>query len=703
LESLKTEVTEAVNVSERFAEFYKSFKDSTGERKYRLRIARMPLEGSVSIVIDFGDLLTFDNSLATRLIEEPRLIIRAASDAVREVMKVEDPDYAASVGEFFARFTGLPEGIHIPIRRIRASHLNKLIAVEGVVTKISPVKQQLTLAIFKCRNCGEEIEVPQTGRGLEKPAFCPRCSGDRKVTGRRAEFDLVIEKSKFIDWQRFVLQERPEELPPGQLPRSIDVIATHDLVDVARPGDRAVVTGSLSVTMEGGRVREAPPVFQTYLEANYIEVSTREALGIEITPEDEKRILDLSKRSDVRDLIVNSIAPSIYGYRDVKKAIAALLFGGVPKVHPDGVRVRGDIHVLLIGDPGTAKSQLLRYVAAIAPRGVYTSGRGSTAAGLTAAVIREKATGDFFLEAGALVLADGGVACIDEFDKMDPKDRVGIHEAMEQQTVSIAKAGIVATLNARASILAAANPAFGRYLHNRPVTENIDLPPTILSRFDLIFVITDMPNVERDKELANYVIDFHRQYYPEAIENVIPRDLLKKYIAYARRHVHPKLSEEAKKKLLDFYVEMRGRSQGVDSPIAITPRQLEALIRLAEAHAKMGLNEIVTEKDAEAAIELMMVFLQSVGYDVESRRIDIDIVMTGQSKSQRDRVNMLIELIERMIEEQGGEAVSREDVIARAGERGLTEAFVRRILEKLYESGDIIEPKPGYIILLRNR
>ncbi|MEM1521548.1 MAG: minichromosome maintenance protein MCM [Thermofilaceae archaeon] len=690
-------IVEGINLSERFAEFFRSFKDEKGDYKYRARIARMALEGSLSLIVDFDDLLSFDPSLAERLVENPRLTIKASVDGLKEVMKVENAEYLTRVTDLFVRVRRLPESLKVPIRKARATHLGKLIAVEGIVTKLSPVKQLLLEAVYRCRECGEEVAVVQTGEKLEKPIQCPGCAAGGQ---KRGSFELVLEKCKFIDWQRFVLQERPEELPSGQLPRSIEVVASHDLVDIVRPGDRAVVTGILAVAPERS-LKGQPPIFQMYLEANNVEVASKEDLDVEITPEDEKRILELSRRGDVRDLIVNSIAPSIYGYKEVKKAIALLLFGGVQKLHPDGVRVRGDVHILLIGDPGTAKSQLLRYVASIAPRGIYTSGKGSTAAGLTAAVVREKASGDFYLEAGALVIADGGIACIDEFDKMDPKDRVSIHEAMEQQTVSIAKAGIVATLNARASVLAAANPAFGRYLHGRPVTENIDLPPTILSRFDLIFVITDVPNAERDKALAEYVLDFHRQHYPESLEYVLPRDLLRKYIAYARRYVRPRLTEEAKAKLISFYVEMRSKSQGADSPIAITPRQLEALIRLAEAHAKMALNDVVTEKDAEAAIELMMVFLKSVGYDVETKTFDIDLVMTGQPKSQRDKVLQVIKLLREMVEEAGGEAVKREDFVARAVEKGLEEQFVRKVLERLYNSGEIIEPKPGYILLLR--
>lgn len=694
------QLLEGVNISERFVEFFKSFKDEKGDYKYRRLIARLVLENGISLPLDFDDLLSFDSVLAERLLDEPKRVLEAASSALKDVVKVENADYASRVDEFFVRVSGLPDSFRVPVRKIRATHLGRLIAVEGIVTKISPVKQLLVEAVFRCKGCGMELSVIQKESRLEKPEQCPHCSAEGEH--RRKGFDLVLDKSKFVDWQRFVLQERPEELPAGQLPRSIEVVATHDLVDVVRPGDRAVVTGILTVSEEKG-AKNQQPIYQMYLLANNIEVASREALDVEITPDDEKKIHELASRSDIRDLIVSSIAPSIYGYPEIKKAIALLLFGGVPKLHPDGVRVRGDIHVLLIGDPGTAKSQLLRYTAAVAPRGVYTSGKGSTAAGLTAAVVREKNTGDFFLEAGALVLADGGIACIDEFDKMDPKDRVSIHEAMEQQTVSIAKAGIVATLNARASILAAANPAFGRYLHGRPVTENIDLPPTILSRFDLIFVVTDLPNAERDRALAEYVVDFHRQVYPESLDHVIPHELLKKYIAYARKYIKPKLSEAAKKKLVDFYVEMRARSQGADSPIAITPRQLEALIRLAEAHARMSLSEVVSESDADAAIELMLAFLKSVGYDIETRQFDIDIVMTGQPKSQRDRIVAVLSLLEKMMKEAGGEAVKKDDFIRSAVEKGIEEQFVRKVLDKLYDSGEIIEPKPGYIMLLRNR
>lgn len=692
---MQAAVVETLNLVELIENFIKDYREG-GKEKYREAVRRMISENSISLVVDFDDLLSYNKVLADVLTENPNTFLESASKALSQVVAVEDPGYVHKAKVFHVRVRKLPENLHVKVRDIRSRHLGRFIAVEGIVTKISPVKQELVEAVLKCRTCGYEESVKQEeGGGLLKLSQCPRCAEEgRKSSG----FSLVAEKSKFVDVQKFVLQEKPEELPPGQLPRSIEVVVRDDLVDIVRPGDRATVVGFLRVEEDKKLLKSSPPVFHPYLEANYIEVLTKENLDVEITPEDEKKILELSRREDLEELIINSIAPSIYGYREVKLAIALLLFGGVPKIYPDGIRVRGDIHVLLVGDPGTAKSQLLRYVSVIAPRGIYTSGKGATAAGLTAAVVKEKNSGEFYLEAGALVLADGGVACIDEFDKMEARDRVSIHEAMEQQTVSIAKAGIVATLNARASILAAANPAFGRYLPTRNISENIDLPVTILSRFDLIFVLRDTPNRDKDRELAQYVIDFHREAYPQTVENIIPPGLLKKYIAYARRFVRPKLSEEAKAKIVDFYVSMRTVSESPESPIAITPRQLEALIRLSEARARMHLRSVVTEKDAEVAILLMEHFLRTVGVDITTRTLDIDTVMTGQPKSQREKIILVLDIIKDMVRANNGNAVKIEDVIAECTKRGLEESFVKKVLEKLYESGEIMMPRQGHII-----
>lgn len=642
-----------------------------------------------SLVIDFEDLLVCDHELASNLIENPAKTIEAASRAILDVMRVENMEYASKVKSFNARFRRLTEVTSL--RAIRVDLLNKLIMVEGIITRATAVKHLLVNAAFRCERCGEEVLQPQPGGPVVQPQQCPNPSCQR-----RGPFKLISERSSFIDWQKITLQEKPEDLPPGQLPRSLDVLVRDDLVDVARPGDRVSVVGVLKpqqdITAKGGKLT----TFSSYVEANYLDVAERGTEEVEITPEDEQKIRDLAKDPLIHSKVVRSIAPSIHGHEDIKEAIAYLLFGGTPKAMPDGVRIRGDINVLLVGDPGTGKSQLLQYVAKIAPRGIYTSGRGSTAAGLTATVVKDRATGEFVLEAGALVLADGGVACIDEIDKMRQDDRVAIHEAMEQQTVSIAKAGIVAQLNARASILAAANPAAGRYVSQKTPVENTDLPATILSRFDLIFPIIDRPDEERDRALSDHVLRLH-QLQAIAQDNIVPPDLLKKYISFARRYVFPRLTPQAAKRIQDFYLEMRMKSEGPDAPVPISARQLEALVRLSEARAKIALRHEVLEEDADAAIRLMKSFLTQVGVDRATGRLDIDTILIGRPRSQSDKIAKLLDILAAMERENEGEPIKKDALLERAEAEGLEKPFVERVLSQWKNEGIVYEPKQGYI------
>jgi len=673
---------------EKFANFYKSFKTSEGEYKYRRLLSQMAITGQRSLHIDFDDLMQYDHELAERLIEKPFRYIEAASNAVGDVMRIINLNYAMKVKRFKARFRKLPEVT--PLRKIRAEHLGKLIMIEGILTRSSSVKQQLIRGIFECQNCGAAIAVEAKRREerVVQPKICPNCR-------KNGPFKLILEESEFIDWQRLTIQEKPEELPPGQLPRSIEAIAREDLVDVARPGDRVVVVGILKPIREYSP-RGSLSTFRPEIEINSIDVSEKGLEEIEISPEDEEAIKELAKDPLIHEKIIRSIAPSIYGYREIKEGIAYLLFGGVPKTLPDGVRIRGDINILLVGDPGTAKSQLLQYVSRIAPRGIYTSGKGSTAAGLTAAVVRDKLTGDWYLEAGALVLADGGVACVDEIDKMRNEDRVAMHEVMEQQTVSIAKAGIVATLNARTAILAAANPTLGRFIEQKPITENVNLPVTILSRFDLIFKIRDIPDETIDEKMSEHILRLH-QLRGYTGPTPIPPDLLKKYISYARKNVQPRISQEAFERIKKYYVEMRKKGKEVGS-IPITPRQLEALVRMSEARAKMALREEATKEDAEAAIRLMSYVLETTAYDRETQSIDIDVLMTGKSRSQREKLGKLMDIIREKIREISG-PVKREEIVEAAKNAGLEESFIELALEKLSKEGVIFEPRQGYIML----
>lgn len=673
-----------IDYRERFANFLRDFQDNQGRFKYRDALAQMASLGKTSLVVDFEDLMVFDSELAKELKEKPNKIIQYANLAIADVLKTDHMNYVAKVREFKARFKKLDE--IVPLRELKASFIGKLIMIEGIITRTSAVKQLLKLAVFQCPICGRELLIEQGGTTITTPNQCDDC-------GRKGRFKLLQEKSEFVDWQRVRVQERPEELPPGQLPRSIDCILQGDLVDTIRPGDRVYVIGILQPRQESSKLA----TFSVEIDVNYIEISEKGMEEVQITPEDEKAIMELAKDPLLYQKIFSSIAPSIYGYEEIKEAIAYQLAGGVPKIMPDGIKVRGDINILLVGDPGTAKSQLLQYVAKIAPRGIYTSGKGATAAGLTATVVRDKETNEFFLEAGALVLADNGIACIDEIDKMRAEDRVAMHEAMEQQTISIAKAGIVVQLNARTSILAAANPTFGRYVPQRSIAENLsELPVTILSRFDLIFPLMDRPQEARDRAMTEHILALH-QGMAVSKASIISPELLKKYFYYIRKNVRPKLSEKAAKKIEEFFLEMRGKSEGTDSPVPITMRQLEALIRLAEARAKLALKEEVMEEDVEPVIKLMKSFLMQVGIDRTTGKLDIDTIMVGRPKSISDKLAALFDLLITMEKENSMNPVKKDAFISRAESEGFSRNFIENALIKWTNEGIIYEAKPGYI------
>ncbi len=668
---------ETADPQERFQEFFKN-------KKYRQRISQMALTGRESITVEFEELFAFDQALAERLLEKPDEFLVHADNALYSQLGIEDAEYAERMEKTTARIVGLLGKEQL--RKLGSKQMGKLVMIEGIVVRATPVRPMVMQASFKCKRCGTVSRVDQTGSFLRAPFECsdPSCR-------QKGPFEFVQEESSFIDSQDLRLQERPEDLPPGQLPRTLNVkLVGTEIVDLARPGDHVSVVGIVRAVAPSrpgiGKLR----TFILHLDANSLEVLGKEPETSPPSPEEEEKILEISKDPWVHRKIMNSIAPSIYGYEHIKEAIMYLLFGGVSKSLPD-ITVRGEMNTLLIGDPGTAKSQLLQYVARIAPRGLYTSGRGTTAAGLTAAVIREKG-GSMSLEAGALVLADKGIACIDEMDKMRPEDRVAIHEAMEQHTVSVAKGGIVATLNARTAILAAANPALGRYEPHRTVAENISLPVTILSRFDLIFVLRDIPNKEADGKMSEHILEIHRKGL-SPVEAPIDPELLRKYVSYAKA-IKPLLGNEALKRLGDFYLAMRGASETEGSPVAITARQLESLVRVAEARARAALKKEVSAEDAEAAIAIMKKSLEEVGIDLSSYKMDIDIIMTGKPKSVRDRMQVVISTLMRMEKETG--IVEKENLVSELeSEQKITRTDIERMIQQLLREGTIYEPREG--------
>jgi replicative DNA helicase Mcm len=626
-----------------------------------------------SLVIDYLDLELFDPDLADLLIEKPDDVLSASQKAIKNI------DPLMTNADLNIRLENLTNVI--PLKILLSKYIGKFVSVDGIVRKTDEIRPRIETGVFECRGCLRLHEVEQTNsNAITEPSLCSEC-------GSRS-FRLLQEESKYIDTQTARIQEPLENLSGGTEPKQILIILEDDLVDELNPGDNVRITGTLKTFKE-----ERSGKFKNYIYTNHIEQLEQEFEELQLSEEDEEKIIELSKDPDIYNKIIKSTAPSIKGFRDVKEAIALQLFGGSPKELLDKTRLRGDIHILIVGDPGMGKSQILKYVSKLAPRSIYTSGKGTTGAGLTAAAVRDE-LGGWSLEAGALVLGDMGNVCVDELDKMRTEDRSALHEALEQQTISIAKAGIMATLNSRCSVLAAANPKFGRFDRYKSVAEQIDLPSPILSRFDLTFILEDKPNVENDRELAKHILSIHQK---DAIACDINPELLRKYIAYARKNIKPILTDEAMNALEEFYVSMRSTAVEEESPITITARQLEALIRLAEASAKIKLRDEVLVEDANKAIQLQRTCLNEVGVDPETGKIDIDIVEGRPPKSERDKLQKVIEEIRSLQEEYGNKAPITVLTTNLIDQYGISEEKIKEMIKQLKNKGAIYEPENGFV------
>jgi replicative DNA helicase Mcm len=639
-------------------------------------------EGRKFLQIDFSLIDKFDIELADYLIENPEETIEAAEEAAKQI------ETGMGETELRLRFYNIPESREVRIRNIRSEHVGKMIAVEGFVKRASEVRPEVSEAIFQCAECGNKITVIQTERIIRSPTECESCDN-------RRNFKLMDQKLYDARW---ITIEEPSEITSGERPSNIMVYLKEDLTspkmhNKTDPGNRIKVVGILKQMpkrFKGTHSRQ----MDIYIEANSLETIESEWEELEISQEDEQKIIEMANDPMIYQKLVQTIAPALYGMEEIKEAISLQLFGGVTKFLRDRTRIRGDIHLLLVGDPSTAKSSLMKVVANLIPRGRYVSGKGVTAAGLTATVTKdEEFLGGWVLEAGALVMCNRSLISIDEFEKVEKSDQVSLHEAMEQQTISIAKANIVATLPAQTSILAGANPKLGRFDQYLPIKEQIDIPETLLSRFDMKFALRDLPNPEVDAKIADHIMRtrFFRQ---EDAEPVIKPDMIKKYVAYARKNCKPEMSEEAANELRNFYLTLRERS-GEESPIAITPRQYEALIRLAEASAKVQLRNNVTVEDAQRAINLMKSSLRQFGFEPETGKYDIDRMEGAKSTAaQRSKIRVMIDVIDD-ISRRVGKDVPVEDLLKQARQEGLENA--EDILRKMLNEGLIFQPRQGYI------
>ena len=652
-----------------------------------------------SIFVNFKDISEFGrtNGFDQGLAEKPELYMTLGEEVLRELIRPE----RVQVSRINIRLYDVSEDPNFrkEIRMLRSPDIGKLLSVTGIIRKNTEVLPRLQKAAFVCSNCGEITYVKQERGKLDEPL---RCSNAMEGDGHNKEkFKLNPDLSEFVDIQKVELQENPETLQGGSQPQRISVIMEDDITGRLFPGDRVTIDGVLRA--EQKRVGN---VMMTEYDIYFYSINykkSKELEEINISQEDEQQIVSLSKEPKIIDRLAMSIAPTIYGMEMVKTTLVLQMFGGVRKFMKDGTSMRGDIHILMVGDPGTAKSQLLKYMTEISPRGVFAFGRGSSAAGLTAAAVRDDfGEGRWTLEAGALVLADNGFAAIDELDKMDEKDTAAMHEAMEQQTITISKAGIMATLKSRCSILGAANPKFGRYDQNRSIVDQIDFPPPLLSRFDVIFKIIDKPDRSNDERLAEHVLKAHRvgEIYRslennEIVEYDIPeeedfappieKELIRKYVSYARTRVFPRLSDDAISLLKDEYVKTRNSS--VDS-IPITARQLESTIRLAEAAAKARLSPIVTEDDALLAKKIVDFYLKDVS--MTNGEVDIDILYSGTSSKQRGDLELVFDIIKEIKKERHQAEI--DEVISLSVSRGLTQERAMEAITKLKAAGQIYEP-----------
>ena len=674
--------------------------------------------------IPFHELQTFDPDFAEDVLQYPKQVLSAGSKTLMEICRErgEEIDALLRVGE-------LPGDTRVPLREIGSSDIDKLRSVDVIVTKISEIKPRIHRAVFRCESCGVEIEVDQENeRELKEPLKCPDGDGCG-LPKAQTRFDLILISSRMVNNQWIEIQEQPEYVPSGAQPRRGMVLIEGDLVNKHLPGER-ITANVIPVVRSEVRNRKKTPMFDVIFHLISSEHESTPFTEIAIDEEDRDRILEVSKREDLMSLIQRSIAPSIFAtgiLGHVKRSLALQLFGGVSRRLDDKTRSRGDIHILLMGDPGVAKSQLLSFISALSPRGRFATGGGVSGAGLTAAAVRDAfGDGRFALEAGGLPLSDRGLAAIDEFDKISPDDRRMMHPAMEQQQVHVAKGGITATLHSRCAILAAANPEDGRFSKrgpNQSVMRSFNetgLPAPLASRFDIIWMIRDEVRIHDDERIARHILDNRTTGKSEALmENsielgpsdpedesfiVTPEDgeehltqnFLRKYIAFAKRTIHPQLDQEAKNAILKYYTEERqsfGREdQGAsqyesdkekDTVIPITARALEALIRLTEAHARMHLQEVATVENAKVALAVFRHWREESGIEDESE------LHSGVSVKARSNNSVIMNMVRDICSEKGEAELT--EIYNLALPRKISENEVDRVVSKMLQTGELYE------------
>lgn len=652
----------------------------------RKEIKQTVHKGDPYIKVSFFDISEFDILLGDQLLAYPEDTIRIMQEALKDFYNVDDFEKPIKI-----RLTSLPVTEKIMIRDVRAEHLGKLIILEGLVRRKTDVRPKLKYLEYLCSNpsCNfseEKIKIPQTEEKAKTLKTCPKCKSGVELINK-----------ELVDSQILVLEEIPEQLEnSADQPKRVNILLQDDLVAPFKdyktnPGSRVYVIGFVREIPIQTRTGSESTNYDLIIDGNYIDLTEDDITEVKISKEEEEEIIELSKQEDVFDTLVKNTAPSIYGNEKIKESILLQLFGGAGAVKGDGIKTRANIHILLVGDPGAAKSQLLKSAVKLAPKSSMVSGKSATGAGLTATVMKDDLTKGWALEAGAMVLASGGLCAIDELDKMSEEDTSSMHEALEQQTISIAKANIRATLRCETTVLGAANPKLGRFDPYGDIAKQINFPPALMSRFDLIFVLRDIPDKKLDDLIADHILQTHKDKTKTVTE--LTTDFMKKYIAYAQAH-KPTLTQEAITLIKDFYVKMRnaGNEEGQEiKSVPITARQLEAIVRLSEAYAKVKLDSKVTAQYAQRAIDLTMYCLEKIGIDPKTGELDIDRITTGVTASTRNQYKVIQDILDQLEREKP--EIHIDDILAEAEKKNVSEADAEKVLAKLKQEGIIYEPK----------